>query len=99
MVKAPTDCQEQFTHNILNIYPRLDNVLKFRLKEINRIKYYFFVEIFKRKTISKMLSKYIAALEYIWNKFYWFFPEQVVDFLYLHCSFYWCTCWNSKCKP
>ena len=81
MIKAPTDCQEQFTHKTLNMYPQLDNVLKFRLKEINRIKDYFFVETFKRKAISKMLSKYIAALEYIWNNFYWFLSEQVVVFL------------------
>ena len=35
-----------------------------RLNEINKIKDYFNSEIHERKTISKKLSKYIAAFDY-----------------------------------
>ena len=38
---------------------------KFRLNEINKIKDYFNSEIQERKTISKKLSKYIAAFDYV----------------------------------
>ena len=38
---------------------------KFRLNEINKIKDYFNSEIQERKTMSKTLSKYIAAFDYI----------------------------------
>ena len=37
----------------------------FRINEINKIKYYFNSEIQERKTISKKLSKYTAAFDYI----------------------------------
>ena len=47
------------------MYPQLDNVKPFRLDEINRIKDYFIVEIFDRETISKKLSKYIVAFDYL----------------------------------
>ena len=43
----------------------LSDQTKFRLNEINRIKDYFNSEIQERKTMSKKLSKYIAALDYI----------------------------------
>ena len=43
----------------------LSNHTKFRLNEINKIKDYFNSEIQERKSISKKLSKYIAAFEYI----------------------------------
>ena len=42
---------------------------KFRLNEINKIKIYFSSEIRERKTISKKLSKYIAAFDYADNVF------------------------------
>ena len=51
------------THSNLN----LSDQTKFRLNEINEIKYYFNSEIQERKTMSKKLSKYIAAFDYINN--------------------------------
>ena len=48
------------THSNLN----LSDPTKFRLNEINKIKDYFNSEIQKRKTMSKKLSKYIAAFDY-----------------------------------
>ena len=38
---------------------------KFRLNEINKIKYYFDSQIQERKTMSKKLSEYIATFDYI----------------------------------
>ena len=52
------------THLNLNAIP-LNNQTKFRLNEINKIKDYFNSEIQERKTVSKKLSKYIAAFDYI----------------------------------
>ena len=49
------------THSNLN----LSDQKKFRLYEINKIKDYFNSEIQERKTISKKLSKYITAFDYI----------------------------------
>ena len=43
----------------------LNDQTKFRLEEINKIKDYFNSEIQERKTMSKRLSKYIAAFDYI----------------------------------
>ena len=43
----------------------LNDQAKFRLIEINKIKNYFNTEIQERKTMSKKLSKYIAAFDYI----------------------------------
>ena len=52
------------THSDLNAVPLSDQT-KFRLNEINKIKYYFSSEIQERKTMSKKLSKHIAAFDYI----------------------------------
>ena len=49
------------THSNLN----LSNQTKFRLNEINKIRNYFNSEIQERKTMSKKLSKYFAAFDYI----------------------------------
>ena len=49
------------THSSLN----LSDQTKFKLNEINKIKDYFNFEIQERKTMSKKLSKYIAAFDYI----------------------------------
>ena len=38
---------------------------KFRLSEINKMKNYFNSETQDRKTLSKKLSKFIAAFDYI----------------------------------
>ena len=43
----------------------LNDQTKFRLNEINTIKDYFNTEIEERKTMSRKLSKYIAAFDYI----------------------------------
>ena len=41
----------------------LNDQTKFRLNEINKIKYYFNFGIEERKTMSKKLSKYITAFD------------------------------------
>ena len=43
---------------------QLSDQTKFRLKEINKIKDYFNLEIQERKIMSKKLSKYIDAFDY-----------------------------------
>ena len=43
----------------------LNDQTKFRLNEINKIKYYFEFEIKERETASKRLSKSIASLDYM----------------------------------
>ena len=52
------------THSNMDAIP-LSDPTKFRLNEINKIKDYFSSEIQERKTVSKKLSKYIAAFDYI----------------------------------
>ena len=52
------------TQSNLNAVPLSDQT-KFRLNEINKIKDNFNTEIQERKTMSKKLSKYIAAFDYI----------------------------------
>ena len=52
------------TQETINIYPQLDDGIQFRLNEIYRTKDYFIVEVGKRETMSKTLSKYIAAFDY-----------------------------------
>ena len=52
------------THSNLNGIPLSDQE-KNRPNEINKIKDYFNSEMQKRKTMSKKLSKYIAAFDYI----------------------------------
>ena len=47
----------------LNAIPMNDQA-KFRLNEIDKIRYYFYSEIQERRAISKKLSKYIAAFDY-----------------------------------
>ena len=56
--------------NLIETQSNLDVILlsdqtKFRLNEIYKIKDYFSSEIQERKTMSKKLSKYIAAFDYI----------------------------------
>ena len=43
----------------------LNDQTKFLLNEINKIKDYFNFEIQEKKTMSRELSKYIAAFDYI----------------------------------
>ena len=49
---------------VTNTYSNLIDQTKFRLNEINKIKYHFNSEIQKRKIMSKKLSKYIPAFDY-----------------------------------
>ena len=56
--------------NLIETQSNLDVILlsdqtKFRLNEIYKIKDYFSSEIQERKTMSKKLSKYIAAFDHI----------------------------------
>ena len=46
------------------ICPNLCDETQFRLNKINEIKNYFIAKIRERETVSKRLSKYIAAFEY-----------------------------------
>ena len=45
----------------INIYTNLSDQTKFRLNEINEIKYYFNAEFQEREIMSRKLSKYIAT--------------------------------------
>ena len=47
------------------IYPDLSDQTQFQLNKINEIKDYFITKSWERKTMSKGLSKYIAAFDYI----------------------------------
>ena len=49
----------------INICSSLNDQTKIRLDEINNIKHHFNSEIQERKLMSKKLSKYIAAFDYI----------------------------------
>ena len=65
MAGTPTNnCQGKINNGKINIYPQLDNGMQFRLNGIKRIKDYVIAAIRERETISKTLSKYIAAFEY-----------------------------------
>ena len=47
------------------MYPQLDIAMQFRLDKINKIKDYFVAEISERETMSKRLSKYVAAFGHV----------------------------------
>lgn len=65
MAGTPTNnCQGKINNGKINIYPQSDNGMQFRLNGIKRIKDYVIDAIRERETISKTLSKYIAAFEY-----------------------------------
>ena len=51
--------------NSIETHSNLSDQTKLRLNEINKIKDYFNSEIQERKVMSKQLSKYIAAFDYI----------------------------------
>ena len=50
--------------NRANEMSELNDLTKFRLDEINKIKDYFTAEIKERKDIVKKISKYIVAFDY-----------------------------------
>ena len=66
------------TEKPTNTYSNLNDQTKFRLNEINKIKDYFNSEIQERKVMSKKLSKYIAAFDYI-DKTLLFCLQQVEE--------------------
>ena len=47
-----------------NIYPNLSGQTKFRINEINKIKYYYHAESQEGKIMGKKLNKYIATFDY-----------------------------------
>ena len=59
------------TIELLKEYLKMNNIIeltdvnKYRLDEINKIKYYFNNEIKKRKDIIKKLSKYLVSFDYL----------------------------------
>ena len=52
-------------HTTMNMYPQSDSETYFRLNKINKIKNYLMAKILKRETLSKTLSKYVAAFDYL----------------------------------
>ena len=50
--------------NAVSEMSELNDLTKFRLDEINKIKYYLSAEIKERKDIVKKISKYIVAFDY-----------------------------------
>ena len=55
---------EMSDFNDLTAKPNPKGVTKFRLDEINKIKYYLNAEIKERKDIVKKISKYIVPFDY-----------------------------------
>ena len=51
--------------SVETVNTHLSEQTKFRLNEINKIKVHFNSEIQERNTMSKILSKYIVAFDYI----------------------------------
>ena len=50
---------------LLKEYLKMNNVNKYRLDEINKIKDYFNNEINERKDIIKKLNKYLVGFDYL----------------------------------
>ena len=75
----------------------LSDQRKFRLNEINKTKDYFNSEIQERKAMSKKLSKYIAAFDFIDKTLIVLAATSVgISIIFYKC--YWNSCMNSKCK-
>ena len=53
------------TIKLLKEYLKMNNVNKYRLDEINKIKDYFNNEIKERKDIIKKLNKYLVSFDYL----------------------------------
>ena len=53
------------TIKLLKEYLKMNNVNKYRLDEINKIKDYFNNEIKERKAIIKKLNKYLVSFDYL----------------------------------
>ena len=90
---------ERPTITVINMYPQLDNSMQFRLDNINELKDYFIVEIYKRKTMGKKLSKNTAALDYVNKTFFGLICNKQGCFYCFVCYHYYITSWNNKRKP
>ena len=55
----------KITIKLLKEYLKMNNVNKYRLDEINKIKNYFNNEIKERKDIIKRLNKYLVSFDYL----------------------------------
>ena len=55
----------KITIELLKEYLKMNNVNKYRLDEINKIKDYFNNEIKERKDIIKKLNKYLVSFDYL----------------------------------
>ena len=55
----------KITIELLKEYLKMNNVNKYRLYEINKIKDYFNNEIKERKDIIKKLNKYLVSFDYL----------------------------------
>ena len=85
------------TYSRLNAIPLTEQTI-FGLNEINKI--YFNSEIHEIKVMSKKLSKYIAAFDYI-NKTLIVLSATsggIILEYYFFYKCYWSSCRNSKCK-
>ena len=63
------------TIKLLKVYLRMNDIIeltdvnRYRLDEINKIKYYFNNEIKERKDIIKKLNKYLVSFDYLYKIF------------------------------
>ena len=55
----------KITIKLLKEYLKMNNVNKYRIDELNKIKYYFNNEIKERKDIIKKLNKYLVSFDYL----------------------------------
>ena len=74
---------ETSNHAIISMYSQLNNGMWYRRNEINRTENYFIVEVRKRETISKTLSKYNATFDSL-DRLSCFYQHQVVGILSPH---------------
>ena len=51
-------------NEVPNTYSNLSDKIQFRLNKINEVRDYFIAEIQERESMSKRLSKYVAAFDY-----------------------------------
>ena len=80
------------THSNLS----LSHQTKIRLNQINKIKDHFNSEIQERKTMTKKLSKYIAAFDYIGKTLIVLSATSGgISIIFYKC--YWSSCRISKC--
>ena len=72
----------------------LNDLTKFRLDEINKIKDYLNAEIKERKDIVKKNSKHIVAFDYA-DKLFITLSASFGTLSIVTCNGCWNTCWNS----